>query len=167
MYLMSVSGIAWVGLAALARLAIGGLLVVAARSKVWASSSWRREWLRAYRIVPSRLVPITAWGVAATELVVGVATVMGAFGCMWAVAAAVTFLVLTVVVCAALLRGLRVPCGCLGDPYRIISWRLAVLSHEVGDTPGWWLIKAKTSECGGDSRLHPHRRSSWPTLMHG
>lgn len=114
----------WIGFELVVRAIVGGLFVAAGVAKLSATTHWRQAWLASYQLVPTMLVRPVAWGVPLSELVVGIVLVVSAFGRAGAVAAAAVLLVVTVAVISALMRGLRVSCGCFGTLGDLISWRI-------------------------------------------
>lgn len=114
----------WLGLEITTRVVVGGFMLFAGAAKLSAGPAWRRSWLGAYRLVPPPLVGATALGVTVAELSAGAVLLAGAAGAAGAAVAAGLLGLVTGAVAVSLLRGLRVPCGCLGRFGQLITWRI-------------------------------------------
>lgn len=106
------------------RAVVGGFMLLAGMAKLSAGPAWRRSWLRAFRLAPPPLVGAIALGVAVAELLAGAILLAGAGGGAGAAAVAGLLGLVTGAVAVSLLRGLRVPCGCLGRFGQLITWRI-------------------------------------------
>jgi uncharacterized membrane protein YphA (DoxX/SURF4 family) len=110
----------------LARLAAGGVLVVAALAK-WRMG--RAPFTRAilgYQLLPARVAAPLARAVPVLELALGAALVAGVFVRPAAVAAAGLLLLFSAAIALALARGQKNACGCGLGRSRAVSRRLLV-----------------------------------------
>lgn len=113
------------GLALLARLLVGGVLIVAAVAKMRAGRAQFFRSVYAYDLLPRRATWALAHALPSIELAVGVLLVLGVFAPASAAASGALLLTFTGAVAISLLRGRDQPCGCGGD-LRPVSWRLVV-----------------------------------------
>src|SRR3954451_13128146 len=99
--------------ATLARLVLGGVLVVAGVLKLPDPAAAVRA-VRAYRLLPEPLVGPVALGLPVLEIAVGLALLAGVFVRTAAIAAAALLVVYLVAVGSAWARGLQIDCVCFG-----------------------------------------------------
>lgn len=114
----------WLSFEIITRVITGGFMLLAGIAKLSAGPAWRRKWLAAFRLVPLPLAGAIALGTTIAELSAGAALLTGAAGRAGAAAAAGLLVLVTGAVAVSLLRGLRVPCGCLGRFGQLITWRI-------------------------------------------
>lgn len=97
----------------LLRLALGGVFIYAAASKIYAPDKFAIA-ISNYRLLPHELVNLAAITVPWVEIVTGLLLILG----VWARANALILLGLTIVflfmISSALARGLNIECGCFG-----------------------------------------------------
>lgn len=101
-------------LATAARLALGGVFVVAGALKIPDPAAAERA-VRAYQLLPEVLVPPVAFGLPVLEIAVGLALLLGVYVRTAAIASAVLLVVFLAGVISAWSRGLQIDCGCFGD----------------------------------------------------
>ena len=97
-----------------ARILLGGVFLVAGVLKVPDPAAAVRA-VRAYQLLPERMVAPVAFGLPVVEIAVGLALLAGVFVRTAAVAAAVLLVVFLVGVGSAWARGLQIDCGCFGN----------------------------------------------------
>lgn len=97
----------------LARLVVGGVLVVAGALKVIDPRSSVAA-VRAYEIVPAWLEQPLGWGLPFLELALGLLLLAGLFTRVVAALAGLLIVVFIVAVISAAARGLSIDCGCFG-----------------------------------------------------
>jgi uncharacterized membrane protein YphA (DoxX/SURF4 family) len=102
---------AWLGL--LARLVIGGVLLVAGGLKV-ADPSGSVEAVRAYELLPAELVRPVGLALPAVEVVLGLALVLGVLTRLSAAVSALLFAAFVVAIVSVWSRGIAIDCGCFG-----------------------------------------------------
>jgi putative oxidoreductase len=111
------------GVALLARLVVGGILIVAAAAKLRAGRADFFRRVYAYDLLPARASWTLARALPSVELGVGVLLVLGLIASVASAAAALLLLTFSAAVSISLLRGRDQQCGCGGD-LRPVSWRL-------------------------------------------
>jgi uncharacterized membrane protein YphA (DoxX/SURF4 family) len=111
-------------LATAARLAVGGVFVVAGALKVPDPAAAVRA-VRAYQLLPEALVAPVAFGLPVLEIAIGLALLVGVFVRTAALAAAVLLVVFLVGVGSAWARGLQIDCGCFGDGGQVAAGETA------------------------------------------
>jgi len=111
------------GLALLARVVVGGILIVAAAAKLRAGRADFFRRVYAYDLLPARASWTLARILPSVELTVGVLLVLGLIAPVASATSALLLLTFTGAVSISLLRGRDQPCGCGGD-LRPVSWRL-------------------------------------------
>ena len=97
----------------LARLVVGGVLLVAGALKVIDSQSSVAA-VRAFELVPSWLERPIGWGLPFLELGLGLLLIAGLFTRPAAVAAGLLLVAFLIGVISAAARGLSIDCGCFG-----------------------------------------------------
>ena len=105
---------AWPWLALAARLAVGGVFVVAGALKLPDPAAAVRA-VRAYQLLPEPFVAPVAFGLPALEIALGLALLAGIFVRTAAIASALLLNVFIAGVASAWSRGLQIDCGCFGD----------------------------------------------------
>jgi uncharacterized membrane protein YphA (DoxX/SURF4 family) len=106
---------------ALCRLAVGGLFLYAAASKLPDMGKFAVD-VANYRLLPAALVPATAAVVIGLELVAGLALVLGVWARPAAVALSGLLAVFTLGIAQALARGIDLKCGCFGGEQAATWW---------------------------------------------
>ncbi|CAM3964156.1 MauE/DoxX family redox-associated membrane protein [Nocardioides marinus] len=101
----------WLGL--LARLATGGVWVVAGALKIPEPAASVQA-VRAYPLLPEAVVPTVGQLLPVVEVVVGLALVVGLLTRTMAVVSAVLFVAFIIAIASAWARGLTIDCGCFG-----------------------------------------------------
>ncbi|MDQ2913495.1 MAG: hypothetical protein M3T56_09590 [Chloroflexota bacterium] len=96
------------------RIGLGAVLVLSALAKLRQVSIFRDQ-VAAYRLVPRTLLPYVSLLIISLELTSGTALLVGVQVALMGALAGALLLVFTVAALLALVRGLRIPCGCLGD----------------------------------------------------
>ena len=103
--------VGWLGL--LARLATGGVWIVAGALKI-PDPAASVQAVRAYRLLPEAVVPTVGQLLPVVEVVVGLALVVGLLTRTMAVVSAVLFVAFIIAIASAWARGLTIDCGCFG-----------------------------------------------------
>ncbi|NYI10955.1 MauE/DoxX family redox-associated membrane protein [Nocardioides marinus] len=103
--------VGWLGL--LARLATGGVWVVAGALKIPEPAASVQA-VRAYPLLPEAVVPTVGQLLPVVEVVVGLALVVGLLTRTMAVVSAVLFVAFIIAIASAWARGLTIDCGCFG-----------------------------------------------------
>jgi len=101
----------WLGL--IARLATGGVWIVAGALKVTDPAASTAA-VRAYELLPGSVVEPVGIALPAVELVVGLALVVGAFTRGAAVVSGLLFIAFVVGIASVWSRGIEIDCGCFG-----------------------------------------------------
>jgi uncharacterized membrane protein YphA (DoxX/SURF4 family) len=101
----------WLG--TVARLVVGGVLVVAGLIKLPDPAGSVRA-VRAYDLLPESVVPTIGHGLPIFEVCVGVLLIVGLGTRIVAVLAALLMLAFVVGISSAWARGLQIDCGCFG-----------------------------------------------------
>ena len=97
----------------LARLVVGSVWVVAGFLKLPDPAESVRS-VRAYQLLPERVVPLVGHGLPILEILVGACLVLGLVTRPVAVVSALMLLAFVVGISAAWARGLSIDCGCFG-----------------------------------------------------
>ncbi len=116
----------------LARLAVGGVLVVSGALKALDA----RETLvavRAYQLLPEGLVGIVAATLPYLELAVGLLLLLGLATRLAAVLAAVVLVLFIAAVGSAAARGLSIDCGCFGGGGEVAAGQTAYTEEILRD----------------------------------
>ena len=100
-------------LAVACRLALGGIFLYAAVTKVPDMAGFAQD-VANYRLLPAALVPWAAAAVVGIEIAVGFALVIGLFTRAAALVAGGMLVVFIAGLAQALLRGIDLKCGCFG-----------------------------------------------------
>jgi uncharacterized membrane protein YphA (DoxX/SURF4 family) len=115
-----------------ARLLVGGVLLVAGALKVIDPQSSVAA-VRAYELVPAWLERPIGWGLPFLELGLGLLLVAGMFTRTTALVAGLLFVVFLVAVVSAAVRGLHIDCGCFGGGGQVAPGQTAYASEIVRD----------------------------------
>lgn len=107
-------------LLAVLRVALGSLFVYAAATKLPDMAAFADD-LANYRMVPAALIPLVASAVVGTEVVAGLALIVGtcARAASWVIGG--LLVVFIVGLSQALLRGIDLRCGCFGGA-ELATW---------------------------------------------
>jgi uncharacterized membrane protein YphA (DoxX/SURF4 family) len=98
----------------LARLVLGGVLVVAAIAKLSQSPAEQVRAVRAYQLLPHGVDAAVAYTLPFVELVLAIALIVGVATRIAAVASGVLMLAFVIGVASVWARGLSIDCGCFG-----------------------------------------------------
>lgn len=115
-----------------ARLLVGGVLLVAGALKVIDPQSSVAA-VRAYELVPAWLERPIGWGLPFLELGLGLLLVAGMFTRTTALVAGLLFVVFLIAVGSAAVRGLHIDCGCFGGGGQVAPGQTAYASEIVRD----------------------------------
>ena len=113
----------------LARLALGGVLLVAGLLKITDPQAQERA-VRAYQLLPEDVVEPVAFALAPVEVVLGLLLLSGLGTRMAAVVGGLLMVAFVIGVASAWARGLSIDCGCFGDG-----------GHEVGVTGSTYALE--------------------------
>jgi len=109
-----------------ARLFVGALLLVSGIGKL-ANRSEFLQIVKAYRLVPNRVLIPFSYGLPAIEFVTGVMILLGFFTPVAAYVACGLFLLFIFAMAINLLRGANeTPCGCFAGRLEKISWLMVL-----------------------------------------
>ncbi|HEY5981673.1 MAG TPA: MauE/DoxX family redox-associated membrane protein [Microlunatus sp.] len=116
----------------LARLIVGGVLLVAGALKVIDPQSAIAA-VRAYELVPAWLERPIGWGLPFLEVGLGLLLVSGLFTRAAAVAAGLLIVVFLIAVVSAAARGLSIDCGCFGGGGQVAPGQTSYAGEIVRD----------------------------------
>ncbi len=133
------------GVGMVARLVVGGVLVVAGAIKLPDPAESVRA-VRAYDLLPESVVPTIGYLLPALEVVVGVLLIAGLLTRYAALVAGLLMVAFVVGIASAWARGLRIDCGCFGgggfdaDATEKYPWEIA---RDVGLVllSGWLVVR--------------------------
>jgi uncharacterized membrane protein YphA (DoxX/SURF4 family) len=146
-------------LVAVVRLALGGLFLWAAATKVPDMAAFA-ETVANYRLLPAALVPAASSAVIGVEIAAGLLLLSGRLARGAALAASALLLVFTAGLAQALLRGIDLRCGCFGGTENATWWTVL---RDLVMLAGAALVAAR-----GPGRLLPApRRSTAGEVAHG
>ena len=147
----------WVGL--VARLIVGGVLIVAGYSK-FSDPAGNVRAVRAYRLLPESVVPTVGHALPTVEMVIGLFLILGLLTRAFAVVAGLFFLAFIIGIASAWARGLEINCGCFGssgvpaNPQRQYAIDIA---RDVGLLAlSVWLVIWPRTKFALDNLLFPH-----------
>ncbi len=147
-------------LVALVRIALGGVLLAAASTKLPDMAAFA-ESVANYRLLPAALVPAAAAAVVGAELTAGALLVAGRHARAAALVTAALLAAFAVALASALLRGIDLRCGCFGGQ-ESATW-LTVL-RDLGLVAAAALVVARGPgrllPWGGDARSLLRRTGS-------
>lgn len=105
-----------------ARLAVGSFLLPSAVGKMKDRSQFTVG-VRAYRILPDRIVPLFSWVLPWLELTLALALLLGVYLSLAALGVSILVSCVTIAVVVNLVRGRAIPCHCHGlAGNRTITW---------------------------------------------
>lgn len=134
--------VGWIGL--LARLLLGGVLLVAGALKVGALGESVLA-VRAYQLLPYELTDIVGTALPFAEVALGLALITGTFTRVSGAIGALVMIAFTIAIASAWARGLTLDCGCFGgggqisaeEAFAAYPWEIA---RDVGLAAcGAWL----------------------------
>lgn len=139
----------------IARLVVGGVLLVAGALKVIDPQSSVAA-VRAYDLVPPWLERPIGWGLPFVELALGLLLVAGLFTRVAAVVSGLLIVVFIIAVISAAARGLSIDCGCFGGGGEVAPGQTAYGREIIRDVVllalCGWLVWQPRSRLGLD---HP------------
>jgi len=101
----------WIGL--LARLVLGGVLLVAGYMKVIAPDKSQMA-VRSYEMLPNSIANLLGLVLPFLEIAIGVLLVLGALTKVMAALGGLTMVIFIIAISQAWARGLNIDCGCFG-----------------------------------------------------
>jgi uncharacterized membrane protein YphA (DoxX/SURF4 family) len=139
-----------------ARLVLGGVLVVAGALKV-ADPQASVAAVRAYELLPDGLVTVVGWGLPFLEVVLGVFLLVGIAVRPTALAAGLLMVVFVAAVASAAARGLSIDCGCFGGGGPVPPGQTAYAAEIVRDLAlvalaGWLVVRPESRLSLGGNR---------------
>jgi uncharacterized membrane protein YphA (DoxX/SURF4 family) len=108
------------------RLIAGGLLLLGGFSKIALGPASFLKIVKAYRLLPDRGARVVAVALPPIELGIGLFLVVGAFARLGSLLGVIVLVVVTSAAITVLARGLRAPCGCLGDFKSMVTWKIVL-----------------------------------------
>jgi uncharacterized membrane protein YphA (DoxX/SURF4 family) len=122
--------LSWIG--TLARLAVGGVFLVAGALKVGDPDTSVRA-VQAYRLLPTGVAEVVGYTLPAVEIGIGLLLLVGLITRVAAVAALVLLVAFVIGVASAWARGLSIDCGCFGDGGDVAPGQTRYLEELVRD----------------------------------
>ena len=116
----------------IARLVVGGVLLVAGALKVIDPQSSVAA-VRAYELVPGWLERPIGWGLPFLELGLGLLLLAGLFTRIAALVSGLLLVVFIIAVVSAAVRGLSIDCGCFGGGGQVAPGQTAYAAEIVRD----------------------------------
>lgn len=148
----------WIGL--LARLVLGGTLVVAGALKVTQPLVAARS-AQAYQILPFDLAGYVGMALPVVEIVLGLLLILGLYTRIAAIGGTVLMLVFVAAIASAWARGLTIDCGCFGSGGTVEPGETTYPFDIARDTAlalcGAWLIARPRTAFGLDAALTSER----------
>lgn len=139
----------------LARLALGGVLVVAGVLKV-ANPTVSARAVQAYQILPFDVARYLGYALPMVEIVTGVLLLVGLFTRVAAVVGGVLMLAFIVGISSAWARGLSIDCGCFGGGGAVAPGQARYLGELLRDiallASAGWLVARPASPLSLDAR---------------
>lgn len=121
----------WISL--VARLVLGGVLVVAGYLKVVQSPTEQVRAVRAYELLPVGIDELVAYTLPVVEILAGIALIIGLGTRIAAVLGGLMMLAFIVGVASAWARGLTIDCGCFGGGGQVDAGETAYLQEILRD----------------------------------
>jgi uncharacterized membrane protein YphA (DoxX/SURF4 family) len=133
----------------LARLVLGGVLVVAGALKV-AEPAQAAMAVRAYRLLPYDFAGYLGYALPLVEIVLGLLLVTGLLTRVAAIGGGVLMLAFEVGIISAWARGLSIDCGCFGGGGTIAASQTHYLSEVLRDAglllcAAWLTVRPRTA----------------------
>ena len=150
----------------LARLVLGGVLIVAGALKVGHLETSARA-VRAYQLLPYDVAGWVGYGLPVLELAIGALLVLGLFTRTAAAVGGLLMVVFIGGIASAWARGLSIDCGCFGEGGTIDPSQTAYLSEILRDVGllacATWLVIRPRTAYGLDGWLFPGGGPHEPT----
>jgi uncharacterized membrane protein YphA (DoxX/SURF4 family) len=108
------------------RLVAGGLLLLGGFSKIALGPASFLKIVQAYQLLPDRWDRMVAVVLPPVEVAVGLLLVLGTFARLSSLLGVIVLAVVTSAAITVLVRGLRAPCGCMGDFKSMVTWKIVV-----------------------------------------
>ncbi len=147
----------WVGL--LARLVLGGVLIVAGSLKVGRPLVSARA-VQAYQIFPFEIAAYIGYALPVLEIAIGILLVLGLFTRVAAIIATVLMVAFIIGIISAWSRGLSIDCGCFGGGGQIgeneTKYPQEIARDVAYAAAGLWLIVRPRTPFSVDARLAGH-----------
>ena len=133
----------------LARLVLGGVLVVAGALKVTSPASSALA-VRAYQLLPYDVAGVVGHALPVVEIAVGLLLVLGLFIRAAAVVGGLLMVAFLIGIMSAWARGLTIDCGCFGGGGTIAAAQTHYLSETLRDVglalcAGWLVLRPRTA----------------------
>jgi len=126
-----VSAQPWIGL--LARLVLGGVLLVAGYLKVIAPDKSQMA-VRSYEMLPNSIANLLGLVLPFLEIAIGVLLVLGALTKVMAALGGLTMVIFIIAISQAWARGLNIDCGCFGGGGAVAPGQTKYLQEILRDT---------------------------------
>ena len=148
-----------VGVGLLARVLVGTVWVVAGVLKLPDPHENVRV-VRAYDLLPERVVPVVGHGLPVLEILVGLCLLLGLLTRVAAVVSALLLVAFVVGIGSAWSRGLSIECGCFGGGAGPAANAAARYPWEIARDVGLlalsvWLVRRPRTPWATDNRLIP------------
>jgi uncharacterized membrane protein YphA (DoxX/SURF4 family) len=121
----------WIGL--LARLVLGGVLLVAGYLKVIAPDKSQMA-VRSYEMLPNSIANLLGLVLPFLEIAIGVLLVLGALTKVMAALGGLTMVIFIIAISQAWARGLNIDCGCFGGGGAVAPGQTKYLQEILRDT---------------------------------
>jgi uncharacterized membrane protein YphA (DoxX/SURF4 family) len=121
----------WIGL--LARLVLGGVLLVAGYLKVIAPDKSQMA-VRSYEMLPNSIANLLGLILPFLEIAIGVLLVLGALTKVMAALGGLTMVIFIIAISQAWARGLNIDCGCFGGGGAVAPGQTKYLQEILRDT---------------------------------
>jgi uncharacterized membrane protein YphA (DoxX/SURF4 family) len=133
----------------LARLALGGVMLVAGLLKVTKPEVSARA-VQAYQILPFDVATYVGYGLPVLEVVLGTLLVLGLFTRAGAAVSGVLLVAFIIGIASAWARGLNIDCGCFGEGGTIDPSQTRYLEEILRDVglvlcAAWLVIRPRTA----------------------
>jgi uncharacterized membrane protein YphA (DoxX/SURF4 family) len=133
----------------LARLALGGVMLVAGLLKVTKPEVSARA-VQAYQLLPFDVATYVGYGLPILEVVLGILLVLGLFTRAAAAISGVLLVAFIIGIASAWARGLSIDCGCFGEGGTIDPSQTAYLEEILRDVglvlcAAWLVIRPRTA----------------------
>jgi len=146
----------------LARLVLGGVLIVAGGLKVTSPAVSARA-VRAFQILPFDLAGYVGYALPVVEIMIGLLLVAGLFTRVSAVVGGLLMLAFLIGISSAWVRGLTIDCGCFGGGGTVGARETQYLTDIIRDAAlaacGAWLVVRPRTADSLDQRFfgdHPY-----------